>query len=626
MIHRFTTKLLQRVIEPLRGTEPTAMLIRSTARQQRRFLGVSLGTSLLQAISEGGTLALIFLAVEALGKTEAINWGTNPIVSRVPALAEWLQGFSGPVLFLLLLGSAVGLQLLQSLAQYVNGVSVDWFVARCRALITARIHSQILSFSFACASSYRVGDLLDQVGQGPEAIRIEIDILNQLLLNGLLILVYLAILVGISPWLLAVAALMAVLLASLQSRLLPAIRHQALRVTNAQVGISMRATEDIQGLRLLHSSGQLDAADLGFRARMDELERGLRRQAMLTNIVGPMSGLLPVLALAVVALASVLLFGARSTGILPSLITFMLALQRLNTRLAGCAGLIGTQAVNQARLARLNALLHPEDKIFRRRGGIPFQGLEREVSFEGVALRYGPEAPEALSAIDLVLPKGSTLALVGASGAGKSSIADLLVGLYPPSLGRIWVDGHDLQDLDLSSWQQRLGVVSQDTFLFNASLAENIAYGCPWATAADIEAAARQAQAAGFIQALPQGYDTLLGERGYRLSGGQRQRISLARAILRRPELLILDEATSALDSQSERLVQEAIERFERRHTVLVIAHRLSTIVKADQIVVMDHGRIVEQGYHAELLGRGGLYAGLWRQQVGGSEAVVRGD
>lgn len=625
MILRFTTTLLQRLLQPLRGTEPTAVLIRSMARQQWRFLGVSLGTSLLQAISEGGTLALIFLAVEALGKTEAINWGNNPIVNRVPVLAEWLQGFSGPVLFLLFLGAAVGLQLLQSLAQYFNSLSVDWFSARCRALITARIQSQILSFSFPCASSYRVGDLLDQAGQGPEAIRIEIETLNQLLLNGLLILTYLAILVGISPWLLAVAVAMAVLLASLQRRLLPAIRHQALRVNNAQVGIAMRSTEDIQGLRLLHSSGQLDAADLSFRARMEALERGLRRQALLTNIVGPLSGLLPVLALSVVALASVLLFGARSTGILPSLITFMLALQRLNTRLAGCAGLMGIQAVNQARLARLNALLHPEDKIFRRRGGVPFHGLEREIRFEGVALRYGPEAPEVLSAIDFVLPKGSTLALVGASGAGKSSIADLLVGLYAPSRGRILLDGCDLQGIDLASWQQRLGVVSQDTFLFNATLAKNIAFGCGWATRADVEAAAARAQAAGFIEELPEGYDTLVGERGYRLSGGQRQRISLARAILRNPELLILDEATSALDSQSERLVQQAIEQFERQLTVLVIAHRLSTIVNADRILVMERGRIVEQGPHPDLLGQGGVYSGLWRQQAGGTEAVLRG-
>ncbi|WP_255441630.1 MULTISPECIES: ABC transporter ATP-binding protein [unclassified Synechococcus] len=625
VIPRFTPRVLQRLLEPLRGPEPTAVLIRSTARSQWKYLALNLGTNLLQAISEGGTLALIFLAVEALGKAEEISWRTNPLVGRIPALADALQGLPGPVLFLVLLGGAVALQVLQSLAQYLNGLSVGWFAARCRARITSLIHGQILGFSFPCASSYRVGDLLDQAGQGPEAIRIEIETLNGLLLNGLLIAAYLLILVGISPWLLLVAVVMALAVSGLQRSLLPAIRRQAQLVTDSQVAIATRSTEDIQGLRLLHSSGQLDAADQAFQGRMGLLERSLRRQNLLTNVVAPVSNLLPVLALAVVATSAVLLFGARSTGILPSLITFMLALQRLNTRLAGCAGLIGQQAVNNVRLRRLNGLLRRDDKSFRRQGGVPFQGLEREVRFEGVSLRYGPEGAEALRGVDLVLPKGSTAALVGPSGAGKSSIADLLVGLYAPSRGRILVDGRDLQSIDLPSWQQRLGVVSQDTFLFNATLAENIGFGCAWATRADVKAAAARAQAAGFIEELPEGYDTLVGERGYRLSGGQRQRISLARAILRNPELLILDEATSALDSQSERLVQQAIEQFERQRTVLVIAHRLSTIVKADRILVMERGRIVEQGPHAELLRLGGIYAGLWRQQAGGAEAVLRG-
>ena len=201
------------------------------------------------------------------------------------------------------------------------------------------------------------------------------------------------------------------------------------------------------------------------------------------------------------------------------------------------------------------------------------------------------------------------------SGAGKSSIADLLVGLYNPTGGRILIDGVDFRDINLASWQQRLGVVSQDTFLFNASIASNIGFGADRATLEDIKDAAAKAQAAGFIANMPEGYDTKIGERGYRLSGGQRQRISLARAILRNPELLILDEATSALDSQSERLVQQAIEQFERQHTVLVIAHRLSTIVKADVICVMSEGRILERGPHHELLALDGMYAKLWSDQ-----------
>jgi ATP-binding cassette subfamily B protein/subfamily B ATP-binding cassette protein MsbA len=277
---------------------------------------------------------------------------------------------------------------------------------------------------------------------------------------------------------------------------------------------------------------------------------------------------------------------------------------------------LSTSYANQsAAVGRLNEILKDEDKDFARVGGRLFRSLQREIVLDHVSLQYVSGSAFALRNIDLTIPCGQKVALVGASGAGKSSIADLLVGLYDPTAGRILVDGVDLQDYDLSSWQQHLGVVSQDTFLFNASIASNIAYGSPDASREEIVRAAALAQAEGFIRALPEGFDTLIGERGYRLSGGQRQRLSLARALLRQPDVLILDEATSALDSHSERLVQEAIEQFEKGHTLLVIAHRLSTIVNADLICVMEHGEIREQGTHQELIAAKGLYAALWQQQ-----------
>ncbi len=221
--------------------------------------------------------------------------------------------------------------------------------------------------------------------------------------------------------------------------------------------------------------------------------------------------------------------------------------------------------------------------------------MEREIRFERVGLQYAPELPPALNDISITLPRGQMLGLVGPSGACKSSIADLLTGLYAPTQGEILINDTPLEQLELASWQHRLGVVSQDTFLVNATIATNITLGTPGATLSQRKAACQAAQAAGFIESLPKRYDTLVGERGYRLSGGQRQRLSLARAILRDSELCILDEATSALDSQSEQLMQEAIERFERNHTVLVIAQRLRTIAAADQILVLDQGRVVER-------------------------------
>lgn len=603
------------ILGPFIERSPSGELIRGTARRQWRTIALNIGTSLVEAFSEGATFGVIFLAVGLLSSPGPMNWASNPLVGRIPALADWMNGLPRTPLFLGLLGLALLLQAAQSFTRYLNGVSLGYFAAACRAAITARIHSQILSFTFPCASRYRVGDLTNYASSGPYAVSGHIQTVGALLVNCLLVLVYVAVLLGISPWLLLVAIALGASLTLIQKRILPAIQREAWQLQLREVDIATRITEDIQGLRLLHSSGQLDTADQGMLNRMNSLERGLKRREHLVNIIGPVSNFLPILAIVMIAAISLLLFGSRSTGVLPSLVTFVLALQRLNIRMAGVASGFTAFANNSAQITRLNEILGTEDKQFRRRGGELFTHLQRRIQLKSVSLQYSPELPTALHLINLEIPRGHTIALVGSSGAGKSSIADLLVGLYEPTVGQILIDDSPMQEFDLASWQQHLGVVSQDTFLFNASLADNIAFGSPNANRAAIERAASRAQAAGFIETLPDGYDTLVGERGYRLSGGQRQRISLARAILRDPELLILDEATSALDSQSERLVQQAIEQFERQHTVLVIAHRLSTIVNADQICVMDKGRIVEQGRHSELLQHGGLYASLWAQQ-----------
>jgi subfamily B ATP-binding cassette protein MsbA len=616
-LHGLAKRSLDPLLTPLRSQEPAAQLIRQTARQQWRLLAVNVASSLVEAFSEGATLAVVFLAVEALAApvAEPFNWGGNPILGQLPTVVAVLSALPASGAFVLLLAVAVVLQGLQSMARYAGSVSVGYFGARCNALVMAHIHSQVLGFSFPCASGYKVGDLTNYAGSGPGAVQGQIGAISGLLVAVLMALTYIVVLVGISPWLLLAVVAMAGLITLLQRRLLPLIAGGSRQLNAMEVAISQRVTEDFQALRLLHSCGQLDAADQHLRSRMGELDSARRAQTRRLSLLAPIANFLPILAIALIASLSLLLFGGRSTGVLPSLVTFVLALQRLNVRLSGIASIFNALADNSGKIERLNEILSPQDKQFRRQGGIPFRTLQREIRFEAVGLTYAPELPSALSEISFCLPKGQMLALVGPSGAGKSSIADLLTGLYAPSRGRILIDGSPLEQLDLASWQQRLGVVSQDTFLFNATIAENIAFGAQEATPAQIEAACQAAQASDFIEYLPQAYNTLIGERGYRLSGGQRQRLSLARAILRDPELLILDEATSALDSQSERLVQEAIERFERKHTVLVIAHRLSTIVRADQILVLDRGQVVERGSHSSLLAADGLYRALWQQQ-----------
>ena len=603
---------------------PATQLIRQTAKQQWKLLGLHGLLSITEAISEGATLGIVFLAVQLLSATArgGIDWSKQPLLASWPGLGQQLSLLSGNQLLLLMLALAVMIQASQSLLHYFNALAIGQFAARCKALITARIHSQILALSYACASHFKVGDLMSYSSQGPDAVEKEISLWGQVFLNSLMALSYLVILVLLSPWLLLAAVAMGAAIVWLQHELLPRIRRHAYRLSTIEVSISARINEDIQALRLLHSFGQVEAADRNLRWRMAELESALRRQLRLMELTEPITMFLPVAILALITALSLLVFDARSTGILPSLVTFLLALQRLNQRFSAVATNFNWLHRNSAHLGRLNEILSTEDKQLRRQGGRPFRGIESAIVFDNVSLDYGTGGLPALRQINLTIPRGKTVALVGASGSGKSSLADLLVGLYAPSQGRILIDGIDLGTIDLISWQQKLGVVSQDTFLFNASLRDNIAFGSPQASDHQIEAAAEQAQAASFIRDLPEGFATLVGERGYRLSGGQRQRISLARALLRQPDLLILDEATSALDSHSEQLVQQALRRGSDQCT-LVIAHRLSTIKEADQIVVLDHGQIVERGSHGELLKLQRYYAALWQQQSDQSLAIL---
>lgn len=606
--------------DPLLDPRPASRLIRSTARKQWPRLVVNLLLSFLQAGAEGATLGVVFLAVDLLSQSQGSqnvdqSWSGLHLLSFVPGLSQVVGGLSTTTLFALLLGAAVLFKLVQSLAMYLAAVNVGYYTARVNAEVTGLIHHQILQFTLACASNYPVGDLTYYASGGPNAVMNQINIASSFIVNVMMLLVYLFVLISLSPWLLAAAAVMALVLMLLQRELLPRIRLRAFEQQSIGVAISTRITENIQGLRLLHTSGQLEEADRGLLEKMGELEGNSRSIAKLNAVTAPVTIFLPMAMIALIAALSLMVFGARSSGVLPSLVTFVVALQRLNGSFGSVAANFSSLNSNSAAIQRLNEILDPRDKTFRRQGGIPFRKLSTAIQLENVTLSYAPDSPPAVSDVSLTIPRGYTLALVGASGAGKSSIADLLVGLYNPTHGRILVDDSDLSTLDLLSWQQKLGVVSQDTFLFNASIAYNISFGTPGASIQEIEVAAAKAQATGFITGLPNGFDTLIGERGYRLSGGQRQRISLARAILKNPELLILDEATSALDSQSERLVQQAIEQFERQHTVLVIAHRLSTIVNADLICVMDQGCIVERGNHRDLLSMNGLYANLWRQQ-----------
>ena len=269
------------------------------------------------------------------------------------------------------------------------------------------------------------------------------------------------------------------------------------------------------------------------------------------------------------------------------------------------------------------ALLHEPAEIVDRPGAKPLRVTQGAIRFDHVSFAYEPGRP-ILDDVSFEVPAGKMVAIVGPSGAGKSTISRILFRFYDLSKGKVTIDGQDIKDVTQSSLRAAIGMVPQDTVLFNDTIEYNIRYGKPDATTAEVRDAAKLAQIHDFIMTLPQGYDSLVGERGLKLSGGEKQRVAIARTILKSPPILMLDEATSALDSHTEKEIQDALERVARERTSLVIAHRLSTVVHADNIIVLDRGVIVEQGTHPELLAKGGLYASLWARQREADEARER--
>jgi len=343
------------------------------------------------------------------------------------------------------------------------------------------------------------------------------------------------------------------------------------------------------------------------------LRNSMSKQSSASAASSPITQILAVLAVAVIIW---LAMSQSETGKLdlPTFMSYTVALLTLLERLKALSGINSSIQRGLAAAESIFGLLDREDEPDN--GTVKLERARGEMRFDRVSLRYASAERDALTDVSLTIRPGETVALVGSSGSGKTSLVNLIPRFYEPSAGRLFVDGHDITTLTLSSLRAQVALVSQDVLLFDDTVAANIAYGAMSGSSREaVERAAAAAHALEFIRAMPQGFDTEVGDNGTRLSGGQRQRIAIARAILKDAPILILDEATSALDSESERQVQAALDTLMQGRTTIVIAHRLSTIEHADRIVVLDAGRIVEQGTHAALLERDGVYARLHQIQ-----------
>lgn len=591
--------------------DPAYRLLLAAFARERRLLIVVVMLTTVSALLEGITFGLLALTLDVLvGQGDAV-------LSAAPAwLAQRLAETSRDHLFLGLVLLAVLAQATRAAVSVLATALNTLFSARVQRHVQQALYRDILALSFACASRFPVGELTNYVVTPASKTGYLLANALSTLATLLNILAYVVILCSLSvPLFLAALALFGTL-AWVQKRMLRRVHHFAARLGAATAALSRRLVETLQALRLVHVQHAqglvLDRIAHSQEAVIDATAGLSRRMALVT----PVSDSLLTIGIGLFLVVSYYVFKSGRTDFLPQMITFMAVLNRLSGRLSNLAGTGAEMLATLGQFQVVNAVLAAPDRAYLRSGGGPCPPAVDLIEFQDVTLTYPGRDRPALVGVSFRIPKGSVTALVGPSGSGKSSLADLLVGLYEPTSGRILLDGCDLAATDLASWRASLGVVSQDAILFNDTIRENIRFGRPDADDDEVAAAACAAHADEFIRAIPTGYDTLVGERGFALSGGQRQRLALARALLRRPGLLILDEATSALDSHSERAIQDTLRDLRHTCTQLVIAHRLATVRDADCILVLQEGRLVDQGTHDELLARGGLYAQLWDSQA----------
>ena len=491
---------------------------------------------------------------------------------------------------------------------YLSAVYIESAKLSLVDRLRKQIFEQLQALSLKFFGQSRSGEIINTITTEIGNLQIAIDTSGFILSKGLVLLVYMGVLLRIS-WQLTLASfllfsLMVVGLMHLNRR----VRESSFPVSVANGLFTARAVELVNSIRTVQAYATQEYERRRFYQTSSNIVKVAYQSRLRLAIIRPLAEGLATTILIGMIIVGMTVFVANGQLQVASLLTFLFVLFRLVPAIQDLNGCVANVMSVQGSIKNVERLLSTAGKPYLTNGAMPFEGLKQAIEFVSVDFGYEP-TELILQNITLMIPKGQTVALVGASGAGKSTLADLIPRFYDPTQGMIRLDGRDLREYDVMSVRQRMAIVSQDTFIFNATIRDNIAYGSEGASDRAILDAAQLANAVDFIREMPEGLETQLGDRGVRLSGGQRQRIAIARALLRNPEILILDEATSALDSVSERLIQESLEKLAVGRTVIAIAHRLSTIAKADKVVVMEKGQIVEQGTYQELLAQRGR---LW--------------
>jgi subfamily B ATP-binding cassette protein MsbA len=497
-----------------------------------------------------------------------------------------------------------------ALLSYLHNLLFGWLDGHIAHDLRRRIFGQLMAVDFGFIERDRSGRLLNILASDSWQTSEALKILVRMMITAATIAVYVTLLLLVS-WRLTLVVTVGVLAISSVVRLLTrAARELGETVKESNAELADRMVEGIDGMRVIRAFGQERREQRRFDLASNRLRAVMLRLSCLDGVVHPVHEVL-----AASLLLLILLIAAPTERDVPVLLVFAFVLYRLQPRVKEFDASRVRLAVLSASVEEVLSFLDTTDKQYLTSGTLTQVALDRHIEFERVSFQYDAADAPALTDASFRIRAGGTTAFVGPSGGGKSTIMKLLLRFHDPTSGSIAVDGHPLHDFDLDVWRAQIALVAQDVYLFNTTVAENIAYGRPETGRDEVVEAARKADAHEFIERLPDQYDTVLGHHGMRLSGGQQQRLSLARAIIRNPRVLILDEATNALDSISEHWIQETLDRMRENRTVIMIAHRLSTIERADQIVVLEKGRVQEIGSLPELMAAGGLFARLYHLQ-----------
>jgi len=564
------------------------------------------------AVAQKGRIALALLAlVVASVATLALPLAVRRVID---------VGFSGGEqrlansYFILLIGVVAVLALASSARFYLVMTVGERIVADLRSDVFA--HLTRLEPAFFDSS--RAGDLVSRLTADTTQIKSTFGSTASIALrNGIMVIGALGLMIFTSP------QLSAIVIAAIPVIVLPlvlsgrSVRRRARAAQDRLADASAFASEAVGAIRTMQSFGAARQTAARFASASNEaFDASRTATASRALLSGVAIFLVSASVVWVLWTGATEVFEGRMTG--GRLSQFILYAVLAASSLGQLSEVYGEMSAAAGAAGRLGEILAMKPAIAAPRNPTPMPQPSRgELAFERVSFSYPSRSVSALSELSFTVRPGERIALVGPSGAGKSTVLQLALRFYDPASGRVTVDGVAAPQADPETWRERFALVPQEPTVFGVSVADNIAYGRPDASRAEVEEAARLAAADGFIRNLPQGYDTVVGERGVTLSGGQRQRLAIARAVLKDAPILLLDEATSALDSESERAVQDALDALMQGRTTLVVAHRLATILSADRILVMDEGRVVEEGTHAELKARGGLYARLAALQFG---------